>query len=221
MTKEQLTRKVKKILAIYRRKRLTNRNVSILSNNCWGGLLYDYYGIQYQSPTIGQWMSAKDYLKFLGDIDYYFCQDMIRISYTDSHVKDLLLKRKKEGRYSFELDDLVIGRLGSGESEIDVIFLHYHSFEEAKDKWNKRKTRVNKRNLLVKYNDQNGFTRECFERFAELPYKNKLFFTSDTTIKGDFVFYYDIGNDKGHVINDYIFHQLPFDITEYINDIQS
>ena len=60
------TKKIaKKILARLYRIRLKNREFSILANNCWGGAVYDKYGLQYRTPTIGLWFAPKDFLKFL------------------------------------------------------------------------------------------------------------------------------------------------------------
>lgn len=41
----------------------------------------------------------------------------------------------------------------------------------------RRIERINWDRLLIKFNDQNGCTREHVERFLNLPYKNKIFFT--------------------------------------------
>lgn len=33
--------------------RFRNKSFTIISNNCWGGLVYQKVGLGYQSPTIG------------------------------------------------------------------------------------------------------------------------------------------------------------------------
>lgn len=58
-----------------------------------------------------------------------------------------------------------------------MFFLHYHSEQEAREKWERRIKRINWDKLLVKFNDQNGCTETEVNRFMGLPYKNKLFFT--------------------------------------------
>ena len=35
-----------------RRKQLDDENFTIISNNCWGGTIYESYGIKKQSPTV-------------------------------------------------------------------------------------------------------------------------------------------------------------------------
>lgn len=39
-------------------------NFTIISNNCWGGQIYESFGLQKQTPTVGLFMFAEDYLAF-------------------------------------------------------------------------------------------------------------------------------------------------------------
>lgn len=65
-----------------------------------------------------------------------------------------------------------IGRI----EDIEIIFLHYNSKEEAYEKWNKRIKRVNHSNLIVKFSEQNLCEYEDLVAFVNLPYKNKICF---------------------------------------------
>lgn len=62
--------------------------------------------------------------------------------------------------------------------DIEIMSMHYHSEKEALNKWNRRCSRINYNALIVKFNDQYCCTREHIEKFMNLPYKNKLFFSS-------------------------------------------
>ena len=124
LTKAQLKRRAKRVIACFYRINLKNRDFSILSNNCWGGVVYDRYALPYLTPTIGLWIPPKDYVKFLANIQHYLDSDIKQINYNRSHVFELLLERKKSGRYNFDLDSLVIGRI----DDIDIIFIHYSQF---------------------------------------------------------------------------------------------
>lgn len=64
-----------------------------------------------------------------------------------------------------------------GKKPIEVFFLHYHNEQEAREKWKRRIQRINWDRLLVKFNDQNGCTETEVNRFMELPFKNKIFFS--------------------------------------------
>lgn len=217
LTKAQIKRRLKKIAAYYFRLFLKNKSFSILSNNCWGGVVYDKYALQYSTPTIGLWMPPNDYVRFLGNIEHYLKKDVHKISWAESHVADLLRNRKESGRYDFELDNLVIGRV----EDIDIIFIHYKDFDDARNKWNRRKNRINYDNLVVKLNDQNGCTQSDFELFCALPYKNKLFFTANLEWKdAPCSVFIDKYASNGYVVNDTTHGDVPLNVTKYLNQIQ-
>lgn len=44
---------------------------TIISNNCWGGLVYQYYGFGYDTPTVGMYFFAEDYVKFVSNLKHY------------------------------------------------------------------------------------------------------------------------------------------------------
>ena len=51
-----------------RNKKLVNKEFTIISNNCWGGMIYDSYGLRKNSPTVGMFIMADDYIKFISDL---------------------------------------------------------------------------------------------------------------------------------------------------------
>ena len=53
------------------RRHLRNRNVTIISENCWGGILCQYLGIGYNSPFVGLLVPAPDYIKILRSLREY------------------------------------------------------------------------------------------------------------------------------------------------------
>ena len=59
------------ISAPLKRKKLNNTDFTIISNNCWGGICYDHFGIEKQSPTVGCFIMTDDYLTFIENLDYY------------------------------------------------------------------------------------------------------------------------------------------------------
>ena len=42
---------------------LDNKDFTIISNNCWGGMIYESYGMQKLSPTVGLFFMSEDYIK--------------------------------------------------------------------------------------------------------------------------------------------------------------
>ena len=53
-------RKIRKFFSPIKRIGLKNKSFSIISNNCWGGIVYDIFGLQYRSPTIGCYFFLKN-----------------------------------------------------------------------------------------------------------------------------------------------------------------
>ena len=117
---------------------LKNRDFSIISNNCWGGHIYQYFGMKYTSPTIGLTFFADEYIKFVTNFDYYINCELTFIP-------------KSESKYYYRYKDrdkyYPIGK----QDDIEVVFLHYKSEEEAYQKWNRRKKRINYNNLIFKF----------------------------------------------------------------------
>ena len=58
-------------LANYRKRQLKSTDFTIISNNCWGGMIYESYNLPKESPTVGMFFMAKDYIEFLSDLRGY------------------------------------------------------------------------------------------------------------------------------------------------------
>ena len=157
---------LRKKYASSRSKKLINKDFTIISNNCWGGMVYEAYDLKKMSPTVGLYFHSSDYVEFLSKLDYYLNSEITFIEPVNSKYYKLHDKEKNFGSYP-------IGKI----DDIEIYFMHYKSTDEALEKWNRRKKRINKEKLLVKFNDQNGCTEADLKKFLELPYKNKIFFT--------------------------------------------
>ncbi|MDH2207310.1 MULTISPECIES: DUF1919 domain-containing protein [unclassified Empedobacter] len=133
---------------------------SIISNNCWGAEIYKDLDKPFNTPFIGLYFYAPDYIKLLENFNYYL---------------DLPLKFSKKSKWR-ENVHYPIGLLG----DIEVHFMHYQSEEEALDKWNRRTQRLlseNSDNFFFKIDDRDGCTEEIIHKFHQLPYKNKISFS--------------------------------------------
>ena len=53
------------------RKKLKNKNPSIISSNCNGGFIYHDLNLKFFSPTINLFFYPKDYIKFIANLEYY------------------------------------------------------------------------------------------------------------------------------------------------------
>lgn len=197
-----------------RKKKINKEKFTIISNNCWGGMIYESYGLQKQSPTIGLFFEPGDYLKFITNLKYYLSQDLKFIKYNESKNKNFLKSVKLDENTSVPL-----GKLG----DIEIIFLHYKDEKEAKEKWQRRIKRINYKNIIFKFNDQNGCTEEHLKAFLKLPYENKIFFTvkkwnvkSKIIIKVPQLF----NNKFIYASHEPFGANLFFNVNEYINNIK-
>lgn len=111
---------------------------------------------------------AEDYIKFASNIKEYINAELQFIPPESSRYYNNIKSDKRFGRYP-------IGKL----NDIEIFFMHYSSEEEARSKWERRCEKINWDKLLIKFNDQNGCTKELIEKFTNLPYKHKICFVSD------------------------------------------
>lgn len=190
-----------KATAKYRRRKITDDNFTIISNNCWGGTIYQSYGIEYNSPTIGLFFMADDYIKFIYNIKEYINLTLEFIEPSRTKYKEYFENHNKFGEYP-------VGRLG----DIEIHFLHYKSEKEAFEKWNRRVKRINWNKMLFKFNDQNLCTPELIKKFSKLQVKNKICFTSQKYNYDD-VYYIKSIYKTPHVMASY----EPIGCSSYIN----
>lgn len=220
MKKASIKRKLKIIPGYFKRLELKKYNFSIISNNCWGEMVYDNFALPYLSPTIGLFFMSNDYIKFLKNIKYYLNGQLQQVSWENTPLKNFLYKNKDQYRKSLgkSLDDLVICKL----YDIYIVFLHYDSFDEARQKWYRRSKRINFDNLIVKFNDQNNFSKDNFTAFNELPYNNKIFYTANASLKSfasdkNNIIYLPQYKNNGYVLDDMNLKQQEFNLSEYLN----
>ena len=147
-----------------RRKKIKCEDFTIISNNCWGGLIYQSYGLKYNTPTIGLYFIAEDYIKFIYDIKKYLQCELNFIDYKESKI------------YKFNKQELLfpIAKLG----DIEIYFMHYKSEKEAKEKWERRTKRINWNKILFKFSNQNFCEEKHIKKFMELPEQNKICFVN-------------------------------------------
>ena len=147
--------KRKKINQIMR-SRLQNKDVTIISSNCNGGVISHDLGLQFCSPTVNLFMKANDFIQFCEHLTYYMQIDRFEVC-TDP---------KTVGNVSYPvafLDDILL------------FLVHYDSVEEAEKAWNRRKQRVNWENIVIFTTDRDGMTEDLKDRFEMLPYRKVLF----------------------------------------------
>ena len=75
MNSETLKNKLKPIvypiINFIPRRRLKNKNFTIICDNCWAGKVYQELGLPYQTPFVGMFVFSPDYIKMLKNLKYY------------------------------------------------------------------------------------------------------------------------------------------------------
>lgn len=137
--------------------KLKESNVSILSNNCLGGLIYKQLGLKITSPTVSMFCRGKGYLDFLERYEYYLNCEMKKLD-KENFTDDMTNPR------TFYLK----GILGD---DIVWVFNHSQNADETIALWNRRKLRFNYSNVAALMTIQND--EEAF-RFEELRIEKRL-----------------------------------------------
>ena len=191
-----------------RRHGLINTNFSCISNNCWGGVMYEYYGLQKQSPTVGGYFFAEDYIKFVKNLKYYCSKEIEMISLEQSK------HREKISSYGGQNLTCPIGRI----EDIEFVFMHYTDAIVAKKKWERRVKRINFDNLIFKFSNQNECSYSLLKEFddMELPGK-KIFFVNKPEMEFKNSVYYPGYEDKTEVTNDTLYWNRYFDVKRFLN----
>lgn len=137
------------------RKRLKNKSVSIISNNCIGGILYHDLGLKFNSPTINTLIYGDEFIEFINNLKEYMNCELV---------------------YDETSKEYPIGVLSSIDKKtIHIHFLHNNTFEEAKSNWNRRKGRIDYNNLFIIYEHFNKFDNSIIEEFDKINYHKVVF----------------------------------------------
>lgn len=200
-----LNLKLNPYLGKFRRNKLNNINFTIISNNCWGGICYEYFNLRKNSPTVGVYFFPDDYLKFVKNLRYYLSKEIQMIKADESKYFDELKTRG-------ELE-IPIGKI----DDIEIIFLHYKDPDIAKDKWERRRKNVNWDNIILKFSYMNGCNDDHVHDFEKIKGIKKF-----ALVSHEFPEYNDCkiasyAIKDGQIINDTFFFNKDIDIIELIN----
>ena len=135
---------------------LRSSDISIISSNCFGGMISHLLGFKFNSPFVNLFLTERDFIKFLKD----------PLTYVDEKLIYMGKEIDRSGEFDFP-----VCKLG----DINIHMNHYKTFAEATQKWYDRIRRINWFNLCVEM-----FTDDpnILEEFDKLPYGKKICFTS-------------------------------------------
>lgn len=123
--------------------------VTIISDNCWGGMTYHALGMEFYSPFINLYVEKNDVIKLMQHLPDYINKPLEYVA--QSYDKN------RQAEYP-------VCKLG----DVILYFNHYNSYDEAKVVWNRRKEKINWNNIFVKMllEDQ-----EQLEGFRKISYR--------------------------------------------------
>lgn len=184
-----------------------NKDFTIISNNCWGGGIYEDLSLPYTTPIVGLYFYARDYVKFVKGIRHYLD---LPLQFTDiSKYREVNIVRKKLAYPVGVLED------------VEVQFLHYKTNEEALEKWNRRKKRVNFDNLYLKFDDRDGADLELIKEFDQIEnVKNKVVFAAQNHIGVKSLIYlpeYEKEGVVGDLYTNRAIYRKHFDVVKWLN----
>ena len=159
-------------------------NTSILSMNCFGGHIYQDIHWTYTSPTAGLFFYAEDFCSLVEDVNILKRPVLFKPQSKWKSANDKMPYREHWYPIGYFED-----------TDIEIHFLHFHSENEALEKWNRRVSRFNYDDFIAIGFQQNECTKEIIERFSKAPVKKKVFF-SNVDVKAEGVIYIDKFKDK-------------------------
>lgn len=136
------------------RERVKNFSPTLICSNCTGGFLYHWLGLRFNSPFINLYLSDSDFVKAMQNFDAFIETKII---------KDF------NSTFSYPV--------GIGYDGIKIHFMHYKSFTEAVEVWEKRKKRIDRNNMGIMLTNWGGGESVIFD-FEKLPFKHKVAFVN-------------------------------------------
>ncbi len=141
------------------RKGNYQQHITLLSQNCIGGVLYHMLGLPFDSPTINMFIEDENFIKLAENPQHYFSIDAQ--PHEEYHVdnKDASLVYP-----TIKVDDIVL------------CCQHYKNCAEAVAAWNKRRLRVDIKKIFVIACSWNlNENVDYVKRIDALPYPKVIF----------------------------------------------
>lgn len=139
--------------------------LSIVSNNCWGGIVYNTLGLECISPFKNLFFTGEDYIKVLSDLEHYLSMNPEAAGWDDLY---------EDKKYPV----LALG-------DVMLRCNHMKDHEEALKQWNTRRKRFNPNNIFVELSTKE---RHIAEKFQELNrYDKKVCFVPWETKEKGFI----------------------------------
>lgn len=136
---------------------------SIICSNCIGAILLHDLHLRFDSPTVNLWFEAADFVEFVENLEHYLSVPLTQV----------------------QMDTKLGYPVGYLEGKVKIYFQHFTSPEQAVEKWEARKKRVDIDNLFLICTDRDGMTKELLERYLQLPHKKIIFVSHKDMVLGE------------------------------------
>ena len=180
------------------RKKLKNNSPTIISSDCFGGLAYHSMGLQFRSPTVNLFFSPDDFIAFVQNLQGYLDDELEEI--TDTSVS------------------YPVGVLDYMGRKIRINFMHYKTFDQAKEKWNQRKQRIDYSNIFI-IQTLPSATEERIRAFDTLPFENKMLITGKNPINSENVCIHPVFLKKNYQSGQFLRYKSMFSLKRYMDEI--
>lgn len=142
-----------RILVYKYRFKIKNKDFTIISQNCAGGIIYHKLGMRMDSPTINTVLEGENFVKFVENFEYYITLEPVKAK--DSYVD--------------VANNVVCHYFSLGD--ITIKCFHEKTYEIAIEKWKRRIERVHQDNIFVIANtwDLQG-KKELVDRICNCKY---------------------------------------------------
>lgn len=143
------------------RKHLPKYNITLVTHDCVGGVIYHQIGKQFASPLINTLLSGEDFIKLCSNFRKYMESELLEFK-TNKYYPVGILKPD-------HLDPIIIN------------FVHDKDFNECKKHWDVRKSRIDYEKIVYIFNLTNLLDDEKVlkrsREFNGLNIQNKMIFT--------------------------------------------
>ena len=150
---------LKKRQKLFSKKKIINKDVTILSNCCLAGLMYHDLKKEFLSPTINLYFGHHSFIDYVMHIKEYT---------NNGYLVDSGFLEKQNGA--------PIGILKcNGLPDVEIHFLHFHSFAEAEKKWKDRSAKINFEKIFLVIEAKEEHEHKILDEYVNLPYKKIIF----------------------------------------------
>lgn len=122
-------------------------NLSLICNNCVGGMVLHDFAWRFDTPTINTWINDEDFIKFCKNLPVY---------------KEAELRQLENSEY-----------VAAQCCDITIHFMHESNPYRAFDDWKRRFARLHTNNIWILFIAKENTESRNLEEFSDLPFEHK------------------------------------------------